>query len=121
MEIGLIYRWGRPLPGREEEGAKTFNEVLQYMTELKKKGDITYFEPFMFTTGDIEVDNGFFLVKGPEEALRRTMAEEKYLELLMRSQRNVAHFKVDFLLLQDRIPKLMEMSVKLAKQPALVH
>ena len=121
MEIGLMYRWGGMVPGREEEGLKLFGEVTQFLTEAKKNGTITYFEPFLFSTGDCHVENGFFLVKGPREAIQRLMDDEKYMELLVRSNALMEHFRVEFLVTSESIPKIMELSAKAIRQPALAR
>jgi hypothetical protein len=120
MEIGVIFRWGRVVPGKEEESIRLFGEVTQYFTEAKTRGDITFFEPFFYTTGDLQIENGFFVAKGPEEKLRKFLDEDLTMGLVLKSAIVLEHFKVELLATQERIPRLMEIFVEKAKKPVLV-
>jgi hypothetical protein len=120
MEIGVIFRWGRVVPGKEEESIRLFGEVTQYFTEAKTRGDVTYFEPYFFTTGDFQVENGFFVAKGPEEKLRKFLDDDLTVGLILKSTIVLEHFKVDLLATVERIPKLMEIFTEKAKKPVLV-
>lgn len=121
MEIGLMYRWGGMVPGREEEALNIFAEATQFMADAKKKGSITFFEPFLFSTGDCHIENGFFLAKGPQEAIERMMNDEKYLDLIVRTNLLMEHVHVDFLVTSENIPKIMELSAKATRQPVLAR
>lgn len=75
----------------------------------------------MFATGDCRVENGFFLVKGPQEGIQRMTNDDKHMELITKSLRTLEHLHVDMLNTQERIPKLMELSAKVNRQPVLAR
>ena len=120
MEIGVIFRWGRVVPGKEEESVQLFNEVMQYFTEAKTRGDVTFWEPFLCSTGDFQLENGFLLAKGPEERIRKFLDDDLTVGLLLKSNIVLEHFKVEFLATAERIPKLMEIFIASAKKSLAV-
>ena len=120
METGVIFRWGRIVPGREQEAVQLFGEVTQYFSEAKVHGDLTYFEPFFYTSGDYQVESGFIVAKGPEERIRKFLDQDLTVGLIFKSELLLEHFKVEFLAIGERIPKLMELFIEQTKKPVLV-
>jgi hypothetical protein len=62
MEIGLIVKYGKLVPGREEQAIALVAETTQWFEEQLKTGYITYFEPFFYASGDLEADAGFWII-----------------------------------------------------------
>jgi hypothetical protein len=68
MEVGLMIRYGKLVPGREAHAIGLFDEALAYFKGKLEAGTITFFEPFFMSTSDFEEESGFFLLKGPAPA-----------------------------------------------------
>jgi hypothetical protein len=60
MEIGLLIKRGAPVPGRETQAIDVFSEGTEYFGKKLAEGTITFFEPFLFGTGDLEEWQGAF-------------------------------------------------------------
>lgn len=97
MQTGLLFRWGKPIVGREEESFELFSEVMTYFESKKTEGAVTYFEPFLFSTADADVEAGFLVVKGPVTKIFEMIEEEAYKRILAKALLLVGHFQVDFL------------------------
>lgn len=74
----IFFGWNRSIPGREEMSAKHFQEFLGYLGGLQQKGAIDSFEPVFLSPhgGDL---NGFFLIRGDNEALNALQASDEWL------------------------------------------
>ena len=107
METGLLFRWGRPVPGREDQAVGLFGEVMAYFDELKAAKRVTFFEPFFFSTSDSEVDQGFMIVKGPVTEIFKLVEEERFIFIMNKSSLLLEHFQMDYLavgeVLMDRL------------------
>ncbi len=59
----LFFAWNRSIPGRERISHEHFQEFVEYLGGLQKKGSIASFEPIFLNPhgGDM---NGFFLIRG---------------------------------------------------------
>ena len=75
----LFFGWNRSIPGREEISAKHFQEFVQYLGGLQKKGTIQSFDPVFLNQhgGDL---NGFFLIKGEGKKLDELSDSEDWLK-----------------------------------------
>jgi hypothetical protein len=112
MEIGLLIRYGKLVPAREEQAIDLFAEGVEYFGKKMAEGVITFFEPFFFQTSDREMDTGFFLVKGPVTEVFKMMEEDEYLLLIEKAMVLVEHFQVDLLTVGDGISLQLERSAK---------
>src|SRR6266511_4044468 len=45
-------------------------------------GEVTHFEPYFFQTNDLGEETGFFVVKGPMDAIFKIMEEDEYRALV---------------------------------------
>jgi len=97
-ELGVFIRWGRIFPGKEKEALDFYAETTRYFTDRLGDGSLTFFEPFLFLSGDGEVDNGFFICKGPEEKVLAMVDEPRRLELEARATQLMGHVTVQLLL-----------------------
>ena len=101
MQSGLLFRWGKPIVGREAEAVDLFGEVLSFFEMKKKDGTITYFEPFLFSTTDLEVETGFLIVKGPVTEIFKMLEDETYKTILGKASLLIGHFSVDFIAVDE--------------------
>jgi hypothetical protein len=120
MESGVIVRWGKLVPGREEKAIALFTETVEYFGKMLAEGKLTYFEPFFFMTGDIENELGFFIFKGPDEWIYKLLADEYFLTLQEKALYSVEHFQVDLLTVGDGIGKQLERSAKVRVEYGIV-
>ncbi|HZD80439.1 MAG TPA: hypothetical protein VE646_10435 [Actinomycetota bacterium] len=112
MEIGLLIRYGKIVPGRETEAVELFAEGEAFFTERLSKGEITFFEPFFLSTSDLEEDLGFHLIKGDAPAIFKLMEDETYRALMTKMTLVMEHPRVDLLTVGEGIPLQMERFAK---------
>jgi len=112
VEIGLLIRYGKLVPGREKEAIDLFAETAKFYEGKMKEKVLTYFEPFFLRTSDIEEELGFFIMKGPAPEVFKLMEDEKYLWLLMKAQYVVEHLKTDILTVGEGIQEQIERASK---------
>jgi hypothetical protein len=105
MEIGLLIRYGKLVPGREAQAIELFEESTKYFLERLSKKEITYFEPFFLMTSDLEEETGFFVLKGPAPEVFRLMEDEKYRWLMQKAMVLVEHLRADLLTVGEGIPE----------------
>ncbi len=112
MEIGLIIRYGKLVPGREAQAIALFEESQTYFAEKVSQKVLTYFEPFFLSTSDLEEETGFFVLKGPAPEIFKLMEDEQYLRLMQKAMVLVEHLRADLLTVGERIREQVERSVK---------
>lgn len=120
VETGYFIKYGRLVPGREEKAVELFSETITFWQRHLTEGRITFFEPVLFATGDVEVDLGFFFIKGPEETLTPIIASEDYRVLLTRASYVVDHLQTELLVVGDEVMRQAERTLKVAPEFALV-
>lgn len=79
MSSNVIFLgWNRQVPGREKISTEHFQEFVGYLTKLQQEGAIDSFEPVLLSPhgGDL---NGFFLIRGDNEALNALQASDEWL------------------------------------------
>jgi len=121
MEIGLIVKFGKLVPGREEQAIALFAETTQWFEEQLKTGYITYFEPFFYASGDLEADAGFWIIKGERDKVRNVVDDETFKWLTLKAQFLVDHLRVDWLTVGEAIPQQVERASKVSTEFAFVH
>jgi hypothetical protein len=89
----LFVGWGEIIPGREQQAAQVFNELLQHYGQLQQQGEIEGFEPFFLEPhgGDL---GGFLLLRGDRDKLARVRASDEFVRLNQRAQLVVQRFGV---------------------------
>lgn len=112
MDVGLLIRFGRPVPGRETQGIELFEEVIAYFRGKLEEGTITFFEPFLMRTSDLVEESGFFLVKGPAPAMFALMEDEAYHRFMEKGTLLAEHLRADMLMVGDAITTEMEIGAK---------
>lgn len=108
MEIGLLIRYGKLVPGRETEALALFAEGEAYFRDKLSRGEITYYEPFFLATSDLEEDLGFHVIKGPAPEIFRIMEDEAYRVLLTKMHLVVEHPRVDMLTVGEGIAQQVD-------------
>ncbi len=121
MEVGLYIKWGKAVPGREELAIDLLNEAIDYFGEKVRTGWITYFEPFCFQTSDREVENGFFVVKGPVTEIFKMLEDETFLYLQEKAFYTVDHWTVDYLTVGEGVTKQLARSAKVRADLGIAH
>ncbi len=121
MEFGLIVKFGKLVPGREQQGIELFGEVKPFLEEWYRKGVVTYYEPYFYGSGDLETRTGFWIVKGTREDLWKLMEDEKFRWLMAKAQFVVDHLEVDWLTVGAAIDEVIERGAKLAAEFAPIH
>ena len=112
MEAGLWISWGKPVPGHEQEAIGLIGEAIQFLTNKKDFGYITWFEAFMPVTTDYDEEVGFFVIKGPAEKIDELRFDENWLYLLTKAGVLVNHFKVSYLRVGDAVPEQIDRVAK---------
>ena len=112
MEVGLLIRFGKLVPGREVPAIELFQESMRYLEEKRDLGAITYFEPFFFMTSDLDEELGFWLVKGPAPSIFAIMEEEAFKLLMQKSIALVEHMRMDWLTVGEGIEEQVARSMK---------
>ena len=116
-ELGIIVRWGRVIPGREKEAVEGFTEATKYFGDLLAKGWLTYFEPFGYLSGDNDLENGFFLMKGPAEKVHEIFESEPTLRLKTQATMYLDHLTIEFLLVGDEVINNISRFAEIAMVP----
>ncbi len=63
MADGAIFiGWNRPVPGKEQQAMKLWQDSMEYFEKLRSDGRIESFEPVLLTAHGGSL-NGFVLVK----------------------------------------------------------
>jgi hypothetical protein len=121
MEIGLMVKFGKLVPGREQHAIELFAEAKRYFAEQYKKGIITYYEPFFYGTGDLEAQVGFWILKGERDLIWKMAEDETFRWLTTKAQFLVDHLEVDWLTVGVAIDEQVQRGAKLAAEFAPVH
>lgn len=122
MEAGILVSYGRIVPGREKEAIEVFAETQKVYGERLADGTFTYYEPFLFRTGDRSEDMGFFILKGPQDRLMAYFDSKENRALRDKAGQVVEHLKIEFLYtgteVLDEIAIMSDLAEK--KVPVLV-
>lgn len=122
MEIGVLVRYGGVVPGKEKAAVDVFTETTKLYGEKLADGTFTYYEPFMFRTGDFQEELGFFVIKGPEEKLTSYFNSIESRTLQAKVEMIVNHLKIEYLFMGPEILEQVQILGTLVeeKEPALV-
>lgn len=121
MEIGLIVKYGKLVPGRESQAIQLFAETNRFFEEQLKKGTIAYYEPFFYNSGDFEAETGFWIIKGDQDKVWKLVEDDTYRWLLSKAQFAVDHLEVEWLTVGAGIAEQLERSSKAAAEFAPVR
>ena len=112
MDVGLMIRYGKLIPGRETQALELFDETIAYFRKKVEAGVLTFFEPFFLATGDFETETGFFVLKGPAPEIFKLESEEEYLRLMQKGIMLVEHLRADILTVGEGITLQVERAQK---------
>ena len=118
METGLILRWGFPKAGREDAAEGLFEQSVGYFGDLLAKEKITFFEPFLYRTGEA---GGFAVVKGEQAEISEIVTSEPFLTFVSKAHYVVDDFRVDYAWVGQEIPEVMSLGAKARVDLGLVH
>src|SRR5215469_14214584 len=101
-DYGLFIGFGAPVPGRERQATKVFNEVFEYYSRLQQEGEIESFEPVLLEAHGGEL-GGFFLLRGERDKLARIRSSEEFERYTVRGELIVDNIGVVGAALGDRL------------------
>lgn len=112
MEVGLLIRYGKPVPGREHQAIDLLQQTMSYFSEKRAREEVSYFEPFFFLTSDLDEELGFFIVKGSMLELTAVANDEAFKILLMKANALASHVQMDWLTVEEGVAEQVERSSK---------
>jgi hypothetical protein len=121
METGFIVKWGKLVPGREQQAIELFGETKAFFIHQLTAGIITYYEPFIYASGDWETEAGFWVVKGDRDQLWKMVETEGFRWLMTRAQFVVDHLRFEWLLTDELLTQQVERATKAAGEFVFVH
>lgn len=80
----ICFGWKRPLPGRERLSEKHFQDYVEYLGGLQKKGEIQSFEACFLSPNGGQLD-GFFLIKGDPHKLDAICGSDEWIKHMLRA------------------------------------
>ena len=80
----IFFGWNRPNPGREQQGAELYREMLHYLSKLEQQKTIQSYESILLNPngGDL---GGFFLIRGESTKLDAVQASDEWQANIARS------------------------------------
>lgn len=121
MEIGVLVSYGGVIPGKERAAVDVFAETMKLYGAKLVDGTFTWYEPFIFQTGDLQETLGFFVIKGPQDKMLAFFNGEENRILKDKVALIVNHLKIEFLYTGNEVLKEVEILSGLAeKTPVLV-
>jgi hypothetical protein len=123
MDVGILIKYGKFVPEREVQALEFYTETREFLADYQAKGWITSFEPFTFSTGDFEDQQGFWLIKCPQEYFAKLVELEAFRWLIVKAQFLFEHFEVDYLKYGEAIAQQVEWATKVAAEfaPVGIH
>ena len=103
----LFVGWGAPHPGREILALDIYDEAKTFYQGLKKKGDITSFEPFVLTLNGGPL-RGFLILRGDALKLANLAIRDDFLRLAQKASIAVENLTIVPMLVGDAIPKALD-------------
>jgi hypothetical protein len=103
---GLFIGWENPVPGRERQAMRVFNESLQYYSALQQQGKIESFEPVLLENHGGEL-GGFILLRGDKDQLSRLRVDGEFQHNIVRGTLVTDKFGVVGASLGDELNRLM--------------
>lgn len=105
MEIGMLIRWGGAVQGREQEHIENYRRSVAYGQRMVAEGKLTFFEPFLFSGGDVEVEEGFFVIKGQVADVFAILEGDEYRDLFARASLTAQHLHAEMLTVGEGIER----------------
>lgn len=90
----ILYRWGQPVPGREEQALALFSESVEMFDDFLKNHQIAGHWPYTSTTRA----GGYWLVHGEMEQLGAIQMLPEVLALQMRGQSLLNEWSAEWLM-----------------------
>jgi hypothetical protein len=103
----LFVGWGAPHPGREILALDIYNEAKTFYEGLKKKGDITSFEPFVLALNGGPL-RGFLILRGDPLKLANLTVREDFLRLAQKASIAIENLMIVPMFVGDAIPKMFD-------------
>ena len=122
MEAGMVVHFGGVFPGREQQAVDAFAETTKLYGEKLAEGTFTSFEPYLYETGDIREQLGFFIVKGSQEKILDFIDSRESAELRTKVAQICTHLQIELLYTGSRVLEqvnlLSDLAERIEKMPA---
>ncbi|MBA2882477.1 hypothetical protein HNR65_002829 [Desulfosalsimonas propionicica] len=75
----IFIGWNRPVPGKEQQAMKLWQDSMEYFEKLRTEGRIESFDPVLLTAHGGNL-NGFVFIKGDQQELDKVRREDSFVE-----------------------------------------
>ena len=116
-EAALCTHWGTPIPGREKQALKVFNETVQWWAGVQQEGKIERFDVTVLAPSGGEVA-GFLVARGTAaqiDSLRRT---KEYQQRTARVQLIASHLSVTDAYVDEGLAQIMSQYQEVVEKEA---
>jgi hypothetical protein len=89
----IITSWGSNIAGREQMGLALFMGVIQFMNELKQKGEIEELRIYVAGLGSLSEASGWMIAEGSDEQLAALLKRDDYIKIVFKAMHVVNDFR----------------------------
>jgi len=114
-EAALCTHWGTPIPGRERQALKVFNETVQWWAGVQQEGKIERFDVTVLAPSCGEVA-GFLVARGTAEQIDSLRRSKEYQQQLARAQLIASHLSVTDAYVDEGLAQIMSQYQEVIEQ-----
>jgi len=114
-EAALCTHWGTPIPGREKQALKVFNETVQWWAGVQQEGKIERFDVTVLAPSGGEVA-GFLVARGTAEQIDSLRRSKEYQQQLARAQLIATHLSVTDAYVDEGLAQIMSQYQEVIEQ-----
>jgi hypothetical protein len=114
-EAALCTHWGTPIPGREKQALKVFNETVQWWAGVQQEGKIERFDVTVLAPSGGEVA-GFLVARGTAEQIDSLRRSKEYQQQLARAQLIASHLSVTDAYVDEGLAQIMSQYKEVIEQ-----
>ena len=92
-QAALCTVWGAPIPGREKQALKVYNQVMQYWAGLQQEGKIERFDVTVLALAGGDVA-GLLVVRGTAEQIDSVRRSKEFQQYVARGELVASHVSV---------------------------
>jgi hypothetical protein len=114
-EAALCTHWGTPIPGREKQALKVFNETVQWWAGVQQEGKIERFDVTVLAPSGGEVA-GFLVARGTAEQIDSLRRSKEYQQQLARAQLIASRLSVTDAYVDEGLAQIMSQYQEVIEQ-----
>jgi hypothetical protein len=114
-EAALCTHWGTPIPGREKQALKVFNETVQWWARVQQEGKIERFDVTVLAPSGGAVA-GFLVARGTAEQIDSLRRSKEYQQQLARAQLIASHLSVTDAYVDEGLAQIMSQYQEVIEQ-----